>query len=78
MRDAMCYFTQVTESLLWSLHECPVLLCEGYLVELQYFRKFHSQSRVINKHMNTDQSSLTSQSARVAYLRFFCLLPFWY
>jgi len=42
--------------------------CEGYLVESQYFRKFHSQSLEKTRNMNTDQSSLTSRSTEAAYL----------
>jgi len=45
-----------------SLHERSALLCEGYLPEPQYFRKFHSQSRVKTRHLNTDQRNLSSRS----------------
>jgi len=38
------------------------------LVSSQYFRKFHSQSRVKTRHLNTDQSSLITRSTGVAYL----------
>jgi len=51
-----------------ALHWCPVLLCKGYLVEPQYFRKFYSQSLVKTRHLNTNQSGLVSRSAGVACL----------
>jgi len=48
-------FSRVVESLLCSLHERPVglLLCQGYLIQSQYFRKFHSHSPVKTRHPNT-------------------------
>jgi len=45
-----------------------ILLCEGYLLESQYFRKFHSQPRVKTRHLNTNHSSLISRSTGAAYL----------
>jgi len=52
-------FTRV-RNLCCALHERPVLLCEGYLLGLSYFRKLHSQSRMKTRHMSTDQSGYTS------------------
>ena len=51
-----------------ALRECPALLYEGCLVESQYFRKFNSPSGVKTRHMNADQSRLTSRSTGVAYV----------
>jgi len=49
-----------------ALHECSVLLYKCYLLKLQYFRNFHSHSRV-----ETNQCSLTSWSIGVAYSWYF-------
>ena len=47
-------FSLVVESLLCSLHVCPVglLLCKSYPIESQYFQKFHFQSAVKTRHLN--------------------------
>jgi len=61
------FFNLVVDYLLCSLHVRPVglLLCKGYLLELQYFRKFHSQSSMKTRRLNTYQSNLISRSAGV-------------
>jgi len=55
-----------------------LLLCESYLVESQYFQKIYSQSRGKTRHMNTDQSTLTSRRTEIAYLWYLFVTILWY
>jgi len=55
---------------------CMSVVCECYLGESQRFRKFHSQSQVNTRQVNTDQSTPFSRGKEVDYLWYLFVTTF--